>query len=103
MAAVRFFLAATLLTSYHHVVKRRRSDENSRLKEVLVMNNGTCEDVARRAYELFLSRGGQHGRDVDDWLEAERQLTSNGASPRPSRRSASNTGAVKTTVRRRAR
>ena len=67
------------------------------------MNNGTCEDVARRAYELFLSRGGQHGRDVDDWLEAERQLTSNGTSPRPSRRPASNTGAAKTTVRQRAR
>jgi hypothetical protein len=32
------------------------------------------EDVARRAYDLFLSRGGQHGHDVDDWLEAERQL-----------------------------
>jgi hypothetical protein len=67
------------------------------------MKKGTSEDVARRAYELFLSRGGQHGRDVDDWLEAERQLTSNGAAPRPARRSASNTGAAKTTVRRRAR
>jgi Protein of unknown function (DUF2934) len=68
-----------------------------------VVNNGTCEDVARRAYELFLSRGGQHGRDVDDWLEAERQLTSNGTSPRPSRRPASNIGAAKTAVRQRAR
>jgi hypothetical protein len=66
-------------------------------------NNGTCEDVARRAYELFLSRGGQHGRDMDDWLEAERQLTSDGTSPRPSRRSVSKTGAAKATVRQRAR
>jgi hypothetical protein len=68
----------------------------------LLMNNGTSEDVARRAYELFLSRNGQHGRDVDDWLEAERQLRSNGT-PRPSRRSASNTRAVKTPARKRAR
>ena len=30
--------------------------------------------VARRAYELFLERGGDHGRDVDDWLKAEREL-----------------------------
>jgi Protein of unknown function (DUF2934) len=67
------------------------------------MKNGTSEDVARRAYALFLSRGGQHGRDVDDWLEAERQLMSNGASPRPAGRSTSNTGAAKTTGRRRAR
>jgi DUF2934 family protein len=36
----------------------------------------TYDDVARRAYDLFLSRGGQHGHDIDDWLEAERQLRS---------------------------
>jgi Protein of unknown function (DUF2934) len=34
----------------------------------------THEQVARRAYELFLQRGGTHGRDRDDWLLAERQL-----------------------------
>jgi hypothetical protein len=53
----------------------------------LVMNKRTSEDVARRAYELFLSRDGQHGRDMDDWLESERQLTSDGTPPRPARRS----------------
>jgi hypothetical protein len=68
------------------------------------MNNGMSEEVARRAYELFLSRGGRHGRDVDDWLEAERQVARNSTTlPRRSRRSASNTGAAKTTVRRRIR
>jgi len=30
--------------------------------------------VAARAYELYLERGGGHGRDVEDWLEAERQV-----------------------------
>lgn len=30
--------------------------------------------VARRAYEIYLGRGGSHGADLDDWLEAERQL-----------------------------
>jgi Protein of unknown function (DUF2934) len=32
-------------------------------------------EVARRAYELFLARGAEHGLAVEDWLEAERQLT----------------------------
>lgn len=32
------------------------------------------ELIARRAYELFERRGGGHGRDVEDWLEAEREL-----------------------------
>ncbi len=30
--------------------------------------------VRQRAYELFLRRGGGFGRDLDDWLEAEREL-----------------------------
>jgi hypothetical protein len=30
--------------------------------------------IARRAYEIYQSRGAQHGADLDDWLEAERQL-----------------------------
>jgi hypothetical protein len=30
--------------------------------------------VARRAYEIYMQRGGQDGADLDDWLEAERQL-----------------------------
>ena len=32
------------------------------------------EEIARRAYELFLARGREHGRDLDDWLRAERDL-----------------------------
>ena len=31
-------------------------------------------DIARRAYELFLLRGGEHGQDVHDWLHAEGEL-----------------------------
>ena len=34
----------------------------------------SAEAVARRAHELFQARGGMHGHDMDDWLEAERQL-----------------------------
>jgi hypothetical protein len=30
--------------------------------------------IARRAHELFQARGGLHGHDMDDWLEAERQI-----------------------------
>ena len=32
------------------------------------------EAIARRAYEIYQSRGGYDGADLDDWLEAERQL-----------------------------
>jgi hypothetical protein len=30
--------------------------------------------IAKRAFELYLGRGGSHGRDVQDWLQAEREL-----------------------------
>jgi Protein of unknown function (DUF2934) len=34
----------------------------------------TNNDVARRAYDLYLARGREHGHDVDDWMQAEREL-----------------------------
>jgi hypothetical protein len=33
------------------------------------------EDIARRAYEIFLSRGGGPGHEADDWLQAEKELS----------------------------
>ena len=37
--------------------------------------------IARRAYELYLARGAEHGRADEDWLSAERELL-NGGRPR---------------------
>ena len=34
----------------------------------------TCEEIAARAYEIFLTRDGQHGNDWTDWLQAETEL-----------------------------
>jgi hypothetical protein len=31
-------------------------------------------EIAARAYERFLKRGRVHGRDLEDWLHAEREL-----------------------------
>jgi len=30
--------------------------------------------IAARAYELYQKRGGQGGHELDDWLEAEREV-----------------------------
>ena len=30
--------------------------------------------IARRAFEIYCERGRQHGRDLDDWFQAEREL-----------------------------
>lgn len=34
----------------------------------------THEEIAERAFALYEQRGAGNGRDLDDWLEAERQL-----------------------------
>ena len=32
------------------------------------------EEIRIRAYEIYMERGGQPGHDLDDWLQAEREL-----------------------------
>jgi hypothetical protein len=34
----------------------------------------TRDDIARRAYELYLARGKSVGHDLEDWTQAEREL-----------------------------
>jgi hypothetical protein len=38
----------------------------------------TTDEIAKRAYEIFLRRGSRNGHDMEDWLEAERQLRGSG-------------------------
>jgi hypothetical protein len=34
----------------------------------------TGEEIELRAYQIYVERGGADGHDVDDWLQAEREL-----------------------------
>lgn len=34
----------------------------------------TPDQIAVRAYEIFIARGAQHGRDQEDWYQAENEL-----------------------------
>jgi hypothetical protein len=60
----------------------RHENEGSRTSDEPITRQETPEGgvrpdperVAHRAYERFQSRGGDHGRDQDDWFEAERSL-----------------------------
>lgn len=38
----------------------------------------SADSVAARAFRRFEERGGEHGHDVEDWLEAERELANEG-------------------------
>jgi hypothetical protein len=37
----------------------------------------TADDIAAKAYELYCTRGGEHGHDLEDWLAAEASLGAN--------------------------
>ena len=39
------------------------------------------EEIRRRAYQLYVERGGEHGRDLDDWLQAKREFESGALCP----------------------
>ena len=39
-----------------------------------VRDQPTQEQIAQEAYAIHRANGALHGRDVDDWLEAERRL-----------------------------
>ena len=32
------------------------------------------EEIELRAYQIYIERGGAHGEEVEDWLQAEREL-----------------------------
>lgn len=56
-----------------------RSVEESPDTDVEDPRTGAAEDrlheaTSMRAYELYLGRGGEHGHDLDDWLQAESEI-----------------------------
>ena len=42
-------------------------------REVLLRSTRE-EEIRNRAYEIYLQRGGQPGHELEDWLQAEREL-----------------------------
>ena len=49
--------------------------------EGAVGNSALDAEIRRRAYQLYVERGEEHGRDVDDWLQAKREFESGALSP----------------------
>jgi hypothetical protein len=43
-------------------------------EEKRVQNGPTPAEIRQRAFEIHIERGGIHGCDLDDWIQAEREL-----------------------------
>lgn len=50
----------------------RNSPPSSRIAETEV---DTFEEISSRAYELYVERGRENGHDLEDWLQAETEVT----------------------------
>ncbi len=55
-------------------MKQKRQDHTAQSR---------LERIERRAYEIYQARGGTGGREMDDWLQAERDID---AAPTPAPR-----------------
>jgi hypothetical protein len=55
-------------------IETEASSTQAESGEVSVENPARDEEIRLRAYEIYLERGEQPGRDLEDWLQAEREL-----------------------------
>ena len=53
---------------------KKRPAGGGRRKTSIAPASPTHEEIARLAHEISVVRGGEPGHEVDDWLQAEREL-----------------------------
>jgi Protein of unknown function (DUF2934) len=54
---------------------REQSDEIASKSHVDVpQQESRLNQIARRAHEIYEARGGNHGKALEDWLQAEREI-----------------------------
>ena len=54
------------------MTSKAKLGDNSRAVE---LDSTREHEIRRRAFEIYLERGSQPGRDLEDWFQAERELT----------------------------
>jgi hypothetical protein len=65
---------ARLLRPRDHMAKPKRRDNGAPVDGGSTTATIDRDQLAQRAYELYLARGGEDGQDMEDWLNAEREL-----------------------------
>jgi hypothetical protein len=56
------------------VEEREQAPVESEQTQSQLASGPTLDEIRQRAYELHLEGGCVHGRDQDDWFQAERDL-----------------------------
>ena len=66
--------------------KRIRQGNSAKQTAPITTTRGvapTFEEIRRRAYDIFVARGGTPGNELDDWLQAEQELQREGTRAHP--------------------
>jgi Protein of unknown function (DUF2934) len=53
----------------------REVESRTKARAISPVQRPSDDEVRRRAFEIHVERGGLRGYDLDDWLEAEKELT----------------------------
>ncbi len=61
---------------------KRESSSPQVKKRRISKNQPTHEEIALRAYHIYLKRGGAPGNELEDWTRAERELLEERKKPR---------------------
>jgi hypothetical protein len=56
------------------MAKTMESSSPATQKPRAASNQPTREEIALRAYQIYLKRGATPGNEFEDWMQAERQL-----------------------------
>ncbi|MBF8302481.1 MAG: hypothetical protein HW396_762, partial [Candidatus Dadabacteria bacterium] len=55
------------------IMARQKGSSPKKSRKKMELDERTLQEmIAKKAHELYEKRGGGHGSDLDDWLEAER-------------------------------
>lgn len=61
--------------------KSKQPSEPKAKKETAAKSKPTHEQIAQRAYEIYLERGATPGDPMQDWLRAEKELSTSAKKP----------------------
>jgi hypothetical protein len=58
----------------HETLELRTREIQSHPEDVSANHRPSHEEIRLRAHEIYLQRGALPGKELDDWLQAEREL-----------------------------
>jgi hypothetical protein len=68
-------MSMSLQTKEHRILEPKANAATQAVSaETPAPDSPRLEEIRIRAYEIYIERGGKPGHDLDDWLQAEREL-----------------------------